>query len=61
MVYKIYIILYYIIVLYYIILHLKFILLLIYNLFNSSNGKVKLKRSRLWELDNSWRETCERG
>ena len=37
-------------------LHLTFILLLIYNLFKSRNGKVKLQRSRLWQLDNSWRK-----
>ena len=51
-----YIILYNVI-LYYIILRLTFI----YNLFKGSNGKVKLKRSRLWQLDNSWRKACERG
>ena len=55
-----YITLYYII-LHYIILHLTFILLLIYNLFKGSNGKVKLERSRLWKLDNSRREPCEGG
>ena len=49
------------IILYYIILHLTFNLLLIYNLFKGSNGKVKLERSRLWQLDNSWRKACERG
>ena len=43
------------------ILHLTFILLLIYNLFKGSNGKVKLKRPRLWQLDNSKRKACERG
>ena len=53
-----YIILYYII-LYYITSYI--ILLLIYNLFKGSNGKVKLERSRLWQLDNSIRKTCERG
>ena len=57
----IYITLYFIIILYYIILHLPFILLLIYNLSKGSNGKVKLEMSRLWQLDNSWRKTCERG
>ena len=45
---------------YYIILDLTFILLLIYNLFKGSNVKVKLERSRLWQLDNSWRKTCEK-
>ena len=45
---------------YYIVLHLTFILLLIYNLFKGIDGKVKLERSRLWQLDNSWRKTCER-
>ena len=50
-----YIILYYAI-LYYIILHLTFILLFIYNLFKGSNGKAKLERSRLWQLDNSRRK-----
>ena len=58
-----YIILYYIMP-YYIILHyilqLTSILLLIYNLFKDSNGKVKLERPRLWQLDNSWRKCCER-
>ena len=47
--------------LYYILLHLTFLLLLIYNLFKSSNGKVKLERSRLWQLDNSRKKSCERG
>ena len=55
-----YIMLYYIIlcyiILYYIILHLTFILLFIYNLFKGSNGKAKLERSRLWQLDNSRRK-----
>ena len=32
-----------------------------YNLFKSSTGKVKLERSRLWQLDNSWRKPCEGG
>ena len=47
--------------LYYIIFHLIFTLLLIYNLFKIGNGKVKLERSRLWQLDNSKRKSCERG
>ena len=38
-----------------------FILLPIYNLFKGSNGKVKLERSRLLQLDNSWRKPGERG
>ena len=38
-----------------------FILLLVYNLFKGSNGKVKLERSRLWQLDNSWGKPCEKG
>ena len=42
-------------------LRLTFILLLIYNLFKGSNGKVKLEGCRLWKLDNSWRKACERG
>ena len=42
-------------------LHLTFILLLNNNLFNASNGKVKLERSRLWQLDNSRRKVSERG
>ena len=37
-----------------------FILLLIYNLFKGSNGKVKLERSRLWQLNNSRRKVRER-
>ena len=41
-------------------LHLTFILLLIYNIFKGSNGKVKLERSRLWQLDNSRRKPFER-
>ena len=49
------------ILLYYITLHIIFILLLIYNLFKGSNGKVKLERSRLWQIDYSWRKPCERG
>ena len=53
--------LYYFIILYYIIFYLTFILLLIYNLFKGNNGKVKLERSRLWQLDNSRRKACERG
>ena len=36
-------------------------LLLIYNLLKGSNGKVKLERSRQWQLDNSRRKACERG
>ena len=55
-------ILHYIILLYFIILnYITFILLLIYNLFKGSKGKVKLERSRLWQLDNSWKKACERG
>ena len=52
-----------IILLYYVILYyiLHFFLLLIYKLFKGSNGKVKLEKSRLWQLDNSWRRACERG
>ena len=42
-------------------LHLTFILLLICNLFKGSNGKIKLERSRLWQLDNSRRKACEGG
>ena len=42
-------------------LHLTFILLLTYNLFKGSNGKVKLERSRRWQLGNSRRKACERG
>ena len=45
----IYITLCYIIILDYTILHLTFILLLIYNLFKGSNGKIQLERSRLWQ------------
>ena len=56
----IHITLYYYTIAYYIILDLTFILLLIYNLFKGSNVKVKLERSRLWQLDNSWRKTCEK-
>ena len=41
-------------------LHLTFILLLIYNVFKVSNPKVKLERSGLWQLDNSWRKACEK-
>ena len=41
-----------IIVVYSFILHLTFILLLIYNLSKGRNGKVKLERSRLWQLEN---------
>ena len=42
------------IILYYV--HIIFISILIDNLFKDSNGKVKLERSRLWLLDNSWRK-----
>ena len=58
-----YIILLYILhtILYCDILHLTLILLFIYNLFKGGKGKVKLERSRLWQLDNSWRKTCDRG
>ena len=48
------------ILIYYVILHLAFILLLIYNLFKDSSGKVQLERSRLWQLDNSWKKPCKR-
>ena len=51
----------YYIILYYTILHLTFNLLLIYNLFKGSNGKVKLEMSRLWQLDNSRSKAGERG
>ena len=44
----------YYIILYYV--HIIFISILIDNLFKDSNGKVKLERSRLWLLDNSWRK-----
>ena len=38
-----------------------YILLLIANLFTKgNNGKVKLERSRLWQLGNSRRKACER-
>ena len=37
-------------------LHLTIMLLLIYNLPKDSNAKVKLERSRLWQLDNSRRK-----
>ena len=53
--------LYYFIILHYIMLHLTFILLFIYDLFKGNNGKIKLERSRLWQLDNSRRKACERG
>ena len=57
-----YIIILYYIVLYYIILHiLRFFLPLIYKLFKGSNGRVKLERSRQWQLDNSWGKASERG
>ena len=42
-------------------LDLTFILLLIYNLFKGSNGKIKFDRSRLWQLDNSWKKAWARG
>ena len=42
------------------ILHLFYYLFTIY-LFKGSNGKVKLERSRLWQVDNSRRKACERG
>ena len=57
-------ILYYFIILYYItliILHPTFTLLFTYNLFKGNNGKVKLEKSRLSQLDNSRRKPCERG
>ena len=61
----IYIALYYYTILYYIILyyitHLTFFLPLIYKLFKGSNGRVKLERSRQWQLDNSWGKASERG
>ena len=42
-------------------MHLTFILLLIYNMFKVINDKVKLERSRMWQLDNSCkRKACER-
>ena len=41
---------------YYIMLHLTSMSLLIYNLPKDSNAKVKLERSRLWQLDNSRRK-----
>ena len=56
-----YIILLRYIILHYLILHLTFILLLIFNLLKGNNGKVKLERSRLLQLDNSRRMACERG
>ena len=37
------------------------ILLLIQNLLRDNNGKVKLERSRLWQLDNSRIKACKRG
>ena len=42
-------------------LYLTFILQLTYNLFKDSNDKVKLERSRLWQLDISWRKACDDG
>ena len=56
-----YIILLHYIISHYVILHLTFTLLLIYNLFKGNNGKVKLERSKMWQLDNSRRKSCERG
>ena len=44
----------------YIILYLTFILVLTYSLFKGNNGKVKLERSGLCQLDNSRRNACER-
>ena len=46
--------------LHYIIRNLTFILPVICNLLKSNNGKVKLEKSRLWQLDNSIREDCQR-
>ena len=56
-----YITLLYYIILHYVILHYIFILLLIYNLLKGNNGNVKVETSRLWQLDNFGRKTCERG
>ena len=47
--------------LYYIILHLALILLIIYNILQGRNDKVKLERSRLWQLDNSRGEAYGEG
>ena len=55
-----YIILLHYIMLHRILLHLIFIFLVIYNL-NGNNGKVKLQRSRLRQLDNPRRKPCEAG
>ena len=46
----------YTILLHYIKLNLTFNVPLIYNLFQGNNGKVKLDRSRLRQLDNSRRK-----
>ena len=51
----------YYIIIHYVILHLTFILLILYNLLKGNNGKVKLERSRLRQLDNSRRNRFERG
>ena len=56
--------LYYLIIRYYITLHYitsYIYLLLIYNLLKGNNSKIILERSRLWQLDTSRREPCERG
>ena len=42
-------------------MHLTFILLLIYNLFKGNNRKIKLQRSRLWQLERLVREADGRG
>ena len=55
-----YIILYYI-VFFYIILHILHFFPLIYKLFKGTNDKVKLERSRQWQLDNYWGKASERG
>ena len=52
--------LYYFLILYYIIFYLTFILRLIYNLFKGKNGKLKLERSILLQVDNSRRKAWER-
>ena len=36
-------------------------LILIYNIYKASNGKVKLETSRLWQLDHSWGKPCQKG
>ena len=46
--------------LHYIIRNLTFILPVVCNLLKSNNGKVKLEKARLWQLDNSSREDCQR-